>query len=139
VTDAPANEQLTDEDVALLSGEHFAHLAVIRPDGTPHVTVTWIDAADGHVLVNTALGRVKDRYVRRDPRVSVTLHDEGDPYRWIRIDGVIDDFVTGEEAEQHIDALNRRYHHGEPWTYSPGQQRVIYRIRPLRILRRYDG
>ncbi len=67
---------LSDEDVQLLTGKNFAHVAVIRPDGTPHVSVTWIDAAEGHVLVNTAVGRVKDRYVRRDPRVSVTLHDE---------------------------------------------------------------
>jgi hypothetical protein len=54
------------------------------------------------------------------------------------VDGVVEDFVTGDEAEQHIDALNRRYHDGEPWTYTPGQQRVMYRIRPDRILRRYD-
>ena len=132
-------EGLRDGDVELLTGKNFAHLAVIRPDGTPHVTVTWIDAADGRVLVNTAVGRVKDRYVRRDPRVSVTLHDELDPYRWLRIDGIVEGSVTGPEAEAHIDALNRRYHDGEAWTYTPGQERVIYRIRPRRILRRYDG
>ena len=131
-------DELAPDDVGLLTGKNFAHLAVIRPDGTPHVSVTWIDATDGLVLVNTAVGRVKDRYVRRDPRVSVTLHDERDPYRWIRIDGEVEDFVTGEEAERHIDALNRRYHDGEPWTYTAGQQRVIYRIRPRRVLRRYD-
>jgi PPOX class probable F420-dependent enzyme len=129
---------LSAEDQELLTGKNFAHLAVIRPDGTPHVSVTWIDTADGFVLVNTAVGRVKDRYVRRDPRVSVTLHDERDPYRWIRIDGAVEDFVTGEEAERHIDELNRRYHDGEPWTSTPGQRRVIYRIRPRRVLRRYD-
>jgi PPOX class probable F420-dependent enzyme len=129
---------LSDDDVDLLTRKNFAHVAVIRPDGTPHVTVTWIDAADGAVLVNTAVGRVKDRYVRRDPRVSVTLHDEQDPYRWLRIDGVVDEFVTGEEADTHIDALNQRYHDGERWTYTPGQERVIYRIKPERILRRYD-
>ena len=78
---------LNDDDVELLTGKNFAHVAVIRPDGTPHVSVTWIDAAEGDVLVNTAVGRVKDRYVRRDPRVSVTLHDEQDPYRWLRVDG----------------------------------------------------
>lgn len=133
-----ANDRLIGSDVELLTGVNFAHLAVIRPDGTPHASVTWIDAADGLVLVNTAVGRVKDRYVRRDPRVSVTLHDERDPYRWIRIDGVVEDFVTGEEAERHIDELNRRYHDGAPWTSTPGQQRVIYRIRPRRVLRRYD-
>jgi PPOX class probable F420-dependent enzyme len=130
---------LNDDDVELLTGKNFAHFAAIRPDGTPHVTVTWIDAADDHVLVNTAVGRVKDRYVRRDPRVAVSLHEELDPYRWLRIDGVVDDVVTGPEAEAHIDALNRRYHDGEAWTYTAGQERVIYRIAPRRILRRYDG
>ena len=132
-------DRLDSEDIALLTAKSFAHLAVVRPDGTPHVTVTWIDAADEHVLVNSAVGRVKDRYLRRDPRVSVTVHDESDPYRWIRIDGVVAEFVTGDEAERHIDVLNRRYHDGEPWTYTEGQRRVIYRIRPDRILRRYDA
>ena len=131
-------DTLTDDDVRLLTGLNFAHLAVIRPDGSPHVTVTWIDANDGRVLVNTAVGRVKDRYVRVDPRVSVTVHDEKDPYHWLRIDGVVEEYVTGEEAEGHIDILNRRYHDGEPWRSTPGQRRVIYRIRPDRILRRYD-
>ncbi len=130
---------LNDDDIALLTGKNFAHLAVVRPDGTPHVTVTWIDAANGSVLVNTAVGRVKDRYVRLDPRVSVTLHDEEDPYRWLRIDGIVEDFVTGPEADTHIDALNQRYRDGERWTATPRQERVIYRIRPTRVLRRYDG
>jgi PPOX class probable F420-dependent enzyme len=130
--------RLTDDDVELLTGTNFAHLAVIRPDGSPHVSVVWIDAADGHVLVNSAVGRVKDRYLREDPRVSVTVHDERDPYRWLRVDGVVEDFVTGEVAERHIDTLNRRYHDGRAWTYTEGQQRVLYRIRPRRVLRRYD-
>ena len=130
---------LHDDDVELLTGTNFAHFAAIRPDGTPHVTVIWIDASDGYILVNTAIGRVKDGYVRRDPRVSVSVHDEGDPYRWLRADGIVEEFVTGSEADAHIDALNRRYHNGEAWTYTPGQERVIYRIRPQRILRRYDG
>ena len=132
-------DRLGPDDVELLTGKSFAHLAVIRSDGTPHVSVVWIDAADGRVLVNSAAGRVKDRSLRRDPRVSVTVHDERDPYRWIRIDGVVEDFVTGQEADRHIDELNRRYHDGEPWRYQEGQQRVLYRIRPGRILRRYDG
>ena len=130
---------LNDDDVQLLTGKNFAHFGAVRPDGTPHVSVVWIDASDGFVLVNTAVGRVKDRYVRRDPRVSVSVHDEQDPYRWLRIDGEVEEFVTGPVADAHIDALNRRYHDGEAWTYTPGQSRVIYRIAPRRILRRYDG
>jgi PPOX class probable F420-dependent enzyme len=130
--------ELTDPAYELLRGKNFAHVAVNRPDGSPHVTVTWIDAAEGHVLVNTAVGRVKDRYLRRDPRITVTVHEEGDGYRWMRVDGVVVEFVTGDEADGHIDFLNRKYHDGEPWPFVPGQQRVIYRIRPDRVFLREE-
>ena len=132
-------DELSDEDIALLRGKNFAHVAAIRPDGSPHVTVTWIDASDdGHVMVNSAIGRAKDRYLRLDPRVTVSVHEEGFGYRWLRVDGVVDEFVTGEEAEAHIDALHRRYYDGSRWTYKPEQVRVIYKIRPQRVLRRLD-
>jgi len=131
--------ELTSADLALLRGRNFAHVAAIRPDGSPHVTVMWVDASDdGHVLLNSAVGRVKDRHLRRDPRVSVTVHEEGDGYTWLRVDGRVVEFVTGEEAEAHIDVLNRRYHEGVPWKHVPGQERVIYRIRPDRVLSRSE-
>lgn len=130
--------ELSDADLEILHGNNFAHVATIRPDGSPHVTVTWIDAADGHVLVNSAVGRVKDRYLRRDPRVAVTVHEQTNPYRWLRVDGAVAEFVTGDVAERHIDVLNRKYNDGEQWEYVPGQQRVLYRIRPDRVLRRED-
>jgi PPOX class probable F420-dependent enzyme len=135
----PLTAELTDGDIGLLRGKNFAHVAVIRPDGSPHVTVMWVDASDdGRVLLNSAVGRVKDRYLRRDPRVSVTVHQEGDAYTWLRVDGSVEKFVTGDEAEGHIDALNRRYKDGDAWDYTPGQVRVMYRVRPDRILRRHD-
>ena len=132
-------ETLEPTDLVLLRGKQFAHVAVNRPDGSPHVTVVWIDASDdGHVLVNTAVGRAKDRYVRRDPRVSVTVHEEGNGYRWLRVEGEVVEFVAEPDALTHIDALKRRYHDGEAWEPVPGQARVIYRIRPDRVLRRND-
>jgi hypothetical protein len=42
---------------------------------------------------------------------------------------------TTDGADEHIDALNRRYHEGEPWKPTPGQERVILRIRLDRIIR----
>jgi PPOX class probable F420-dependent enzyme len=131
-------EALSEFDYELLQGENFAHVSVNRLDGPPHVTVVWIDAQEGHVLINTAAGRVKDRLVRTDPRVTVSVHQEGNAYRWLRVEGVVAEFVTGEEADRHIDLLNRRYHDGQAWEFVPGQQRVIYRIRPDRILRREE-
>ncbi len=130
---------LTDADRELLRGRNYAHFVTLRADGSPQSTPLWIDADDeGHVLVNTAIGRVKDRNVRRDPRVAVSVFAQDDPYRWISITGTVVEVVTGEEAEAHIDALSRRYD-GQAWTYQPGQRRVLYRIRPDRIARSARG
>jgi PPOX class probable F420-dependent enzyme len=127
---------MTDEDRSLLRDLNFAHVVTLNPDGSPHVAPTWIDADDaGHVLINSAVGRKKDRNVRRDPRVAVSVHVQDDPYTWIAINGTVVSIETGDEAEGHIDALNQRYHDGERWTPRPGQVRVIYRVRPDRIVR----
>jgi hypothetical protein len=65
------------------------------------------------------------------------VHDQGDPGRFVAIGGTVVEFVTGEESDRHIDFLSRKYD-GEPWTPVLGQRRVLYRIRPDRILR-YEG
>ncbi len=124
---------LTDWDLELLTGGSYAVLVTLYEDGAPHATVTWVDAAGGHVLVNTAEGRRKDRNLRRDPRAAVTVIGE-DFYRWASIQGTVVDRVTGAEAEAHIDTLSRRYD-GEPWTPVARQVRVLYRIEPHRIVR----
>ncbi len=124
---------LTDSDLRLLTGGNFAVLVTLYEDGAPHATVTWVDAADGLVLVNTAEGRRKDRNLRRDPRAGVTVIGE-DFYRWESIQGTVLDRLTGPRAEAHIDTLSRRYD-DEPWTPVPGQVRVLYRIEPRRIIR----
>ncbi len=124
---------LTDSDLELLTGGNYAVLVTLYEDGAPHATVTWVDAADGQLLVNTAEGRRKDRNLRRDPRGGVTVIGE-DFYRWVSIQGTVVDRVTGPQAEAHIDTLSRRYD-DEPWTPVPGQVRVLYRIEPRRIIR----
>ena len=127
---------LTDREMALLKGKNFAHVATLNEDGSAHVAPTWIDVEDdgGHVLVNSAVGRKKDRNIRRDPRAVVSVHAQDDPYTWSAISGVVVAIETGEFAEAHIDLLNQKYHDGERWEYKPGQVRVLYRIRPDRIV-----
>ena len=68
------SDRLSAEDIALLRGENYGYLVTLNADGTPQVTVTWVDASDdGHVLINSAAGRRKDRNMRRDPRVAVSV------------------------------------------------------------------
>jgi PPOX class probable F420-dependent enzyme len=127
---------LEPEDLAVLRDRNFAHFVTLNADGSPHSAPLWIDADDeGHILVNSAVGRRKDRNIRRDPRVAVSVHLQGDPYEWLSVQGTVVSIETGEEAEAHIDFLNRKYHDGEQWTHVAGQQRVLYRIRADAIMR----
>lgn len=126
---------LTPEDLELLRGRNYAHFVTLNPDGSPHAAPLWIDGDDdGFVLVNTAVGRKKDRNVRLDPRVAVSLHEQADPYRWLAVQGTVTELVGEPEALAHIGALARRYDDRD-WTAVEGQQRVIYRIRPERVTR----
>ena len=75
---------LTAPDRAILQGATFAHFATLDEDGSSHVTPVWIDVDEqGNVLVNSAVGRRKDRNIRRDPRVALSASPADDPYRWV--------------------------------------------------------
>ena len=129
--------ELTDRDRELLTGPNFATFVTLDADGMPHSTLIWVDAAGGSVLVNTAKGRVKDRNVRRDPRVSLLVIREGDAYDWISVSGTVVDIEEGDRAERHIDELAHRYD-GHGYSFTPGQVREILTIRPERIIRYKD-
>jgi PPOX class probable F420-dependent enzyme len=129
--------ELTPRDLELLTGTNFATFVTMNPDGSPQATIVWVDAAEGRVLVNTAQGRVKDRNVRADPRVSACVMNGGDGYDWISITGTVVDVEVGERAERHIDELSWRYD-GHGYTYTPGQVREILRIRPDHVIRHED-
>jgi len=126
--------ELTAADRALLAAPNFAWIVTLNPDGSPQATLTWIDATETRVLVNTAVGRRKDRNVERDPRVTITVQRAGDAYRWISIEGVVDEREVGPGAEAHIRQLARSYD-GEDWTPVDGQVRVRWHVRPTHIIR----
>jgi PPOX class probable F420-dependent enzyme len=65
----------------------FAHLATLMADGSPHVTPVWVDYDGANVRVNSAKGRVKDKNMRRDKRVALSIQDPDDPYRYLAIRG----------------------------------------------------
>jgi PPOX class probable F420-dependent enzyme len=88
--------------------DSFAHLATVMPDGTPQVTPVWVDHEDGeYVLVNTARGRRKEKNIRRNPKVGVSVLDPNDPYRYVSVRGRAE--LTEEGAVEHIHELARRY------------------------------
>ena len=129
--------RITEADRALLAAPNYAWIVTLNPDGSPHASLTWIGATENHVLVNTAVGRRKDRNIERDPRVTIAVQQHDDPFRWISIEGVVDERELGPGAEAHIGELARA-DDGEDWTPVEGQVRVRWHVRPTHIIR-YGG
>jgi len=80
---------LRDPIVKFFRGNNFAFLGTLNKDGSPQVTPTWIDIIEDEdqelILINTARDRVKQKNVSRDPRVSISVVDEENPYSMITI------------------------------------------------------
>ena len=115
----------------LARGKNFAAFTTLLPDGQPMTHVMWIDCDDEHVLINTETHRQKAKNVRRDPRVTVTIWDDADPYRYAEVRGEVVETVAGPEARAHIDSLSMKYH-GHEYRNRIRSERVILRIKPLR-------
>ncbi|MEZ3114346.1 PPOX class F420-dependent oxidoreductase [Halobaculum sp. MBLA0147] len=120
---------IPESHVDILEKESYAQIATVMPNGTPQVTPVWVDHEDReYVLVNTARGRQKERNLRENPKVGVSIYDPDDPYRYVSVRGEAE--LTEEGAVEHIDELARQYmgvdeypHHGEE-----SGPRVIVRI-----------
>lgn len=97
----------------LLEKLRFPVLAVIGKDGMPSQSVMWFDldpVRDDIVHLNTLSGRVKDRQLRRDPRMSLCF-EEGTDYVTIEGRAEMDD--DHAKALHQIWAIARRYGQGE--------------------------
>lgn len=128
---------IPEEYLSILQKRSFAHLATVGPDGTPHNTPMWVDH-DGTdaVLLNTLRGRRKERDLRENPRVAVSVLDPDDPYAYLSVRGEVE--TTEEGATEHIDELARQYldvdeypHHDEE-----DEPRVIVRVPAEHVIAR---
>jgi PPOX class probable F420-dependent enzyme len=111
----------------------FVYLATLMPDGSPQVTPVWFNTDGKHILINTALGRIKDRNMRARPRVALCIADPGNPYCYLQIRGQVVEFTT-QGADAHIDALAGKYTGTYKYTFGkPGEIRVTYKILPEKV------
>lgn len=124
-----------DHDVAALArADNFAAFTTMLPSGQPMTHVMWVDCDEGHVLMNTEVHRQKYKNVEHDPRVTVTIIDRTNPYRFAEVRGEVVEMVRGQQARRHIDELSHKYN-GKPYPPEAVQtERVILRIAPTRQL-----
>lgn len=123
------------KEEAFLRDTHFAKIATVKKDGSPHVTPIWYMYEDGKLIVNTTTDRVKFRNIQRDPRVSFLI-DDGYPYLMVLGKARI---ATERDANKDIETLAIRYTGEEAGKKSARerywkQPRVSLEIAPERVV-----
>ena len=117
----------------LFDKKAFGHLATIMPDGTPQVTPVWVDYDGKHVRFNSARGRVKDKNVRSNAQVAISMQDPDNPYRYLEIRGRVVE-ITETGADDHANKLSQKYVGKPVYTKrSPSEVRVLYKVEPQKV------
>jgi PPOX class probable F420-dependent enzyme len=93
---------------ALLRRPNPAVVATVRPDGSPHSVATWYLWDGSRVLLNMDESRARLVFLRREPRLSLTVLDAEGWYRQVNLDGRVAELVDDTELGD-IDRLARHY------------------------------
>jgi PPOX class probable F420-dependent enzyme len=129
---------LNDDAKALLSEAFPGWATTVRPDGSLHSTVVWVDVDGEDVIFNTAIGRAKEKHLRADPRVSVSVVDPRDAFRFVSVSGAAQ--FEEEGADELFDHLARKYLGvAEHPNRSGAGPRITVRVRPERVIFKPGG
>lgn len=121
---------ITDKQAAVLrAGKHFGVVATVGDDGRPQTSVVWVDWDGENVVFNTTNARAKGRNLRDNPRVSISVWDNDNPYAYFEVEGTAT--LDEEGAAEHINELSQRYTGKD---FATPVDRVIVRVRPARVL-----
>jgi PPOX class probable F420-dependent enzyme len=120
----------TPEHERLLREPNFAVVATLRPDGSVHQTMMWVDVDGDTVLLNTT-SRTKQAHLAADPRIAVLVASRSDPYTYVSIHGLAS--LDDNGAVEHANKLARKYGQRATFTRVEGERRVIVRVRPLSV------
>lgn len=121
---------IPDSHRDILDKPGFAHLATLGPDGEPQSHPVWYDFNDGRLKFSTTKARQKYRNVERDARVSATILDQDNPYRYLEIRGRVVELEDDPE-KKFIDYLAGRYLGEDEYpNKDPNAERVIVHIEP---------
>jgi PPOX class probable F420-dependent enzyme len=109
----------------------YAHLATVRPDGTPQVNPTWFRFDGEYVWLTATSKRQKNRNWQVQPAVALSIVDPGRPSRYLEIRGRVEQIIPDPEGAEYV-RLAGRYglRQGPP---ADAADRIAVAIRPLHI------
>jgi PPOX class probable F420-dependent enzyme len=119
-----------DSHTDLLERPVFAHLATVRPDGAPQATPMWFlwDPQEGVIKLTHTKERYNFRNIQHEPRVSLSITDPDNAYRYLSMRGVVEK-IEDDPTGDFYNVLSRRYR-GHPIEVKDKDVRVILHVRP---------
>ncbi len=102
-----------DEKVRqFLEQHHHAVMVTLKADGTPHVARIMLGLVEGRLWSSSTQTRVRTKFLRRDPRCTLCVLDQDNPYHWLGLETKVT-ILDGPDAPQQNLALYRTIA-GEP-------------------------
>lgn len=125
---------MNDKVIKLFEGRNLVFIATIMNDGSPQLSPVWADMEEGgHVLVNTAEGRIKHKNVLRDPRVAISVVDNNNPLNMTTMRGKVVEIIPDYQY-QHANRLTKKYMGKDKYPFrQPGEKRIILKILPEKV------
>jgi len=127
---------LNDAVRKLLDDPNPAVLATVNADGSPQTSVVWVGRDGDELIISSQAGRRKERNIRRDPRVSISILDRDDPLQYVEVRGVAT--VTEDVGRELAVRLEEQYSGpgaGDEYLRLPPEVvRVVIRITPMRVV-----
>jgi PPOX class probable F420-dependent enzyme len=129
---------IDDPAVRHLLERNHAVVSTLNEDGSVHSTVVWVNVEDGKVAFNSALGRRWPTNLERDPRITVLVYDESNPFEYVEMRGTVT--ANTEVADGHIDRLAKKYIGADTYPFrQPGEQRVTFIVEPTLVRHQKQG
>jgi PPOX class probable F420-dependent enzyme len=120
--------ELSEGARRVLDAKSYATVATLNPNGGPQTSVVWVLRDGDAVLFSTTRQRQKGRNLARDPRISMTIMDPGNPLEYIELRGRAE--VTDDTDHELENALFQKYMGEDAPPPEPGVQRVRVRVVP---------
>jgi PPOX class probable F420-dependent enzyme len=109
VTDTQDGPELHPVTLELASGRNFAAISTLLAHGQIQTQYIWVGTDGRRLFVNTEPHRQKFKKLERDPRVTLAIRDEENPYRYAEVRGRVVETERGQQARHQIDELSRKY------------------------------
>ncbi|MGH3831661.1 MAG: TIGR03618 family F420-dependent PPOX class oxidoreductase [Pseudonocardiaceae bacterium] len=117
---------------SLLDAPNHAVISTFNPDGSIHSTVAWQEVVDGALQVNSAVGRRWPTNLDADPRVTVVVVAQDNPYDYVEVRGTVTRTTDG--ADEQIDRLAKKYLGQDRYPFRrEDEQRVRYVLTADRV------